>query len=150
MPKNAARTEQKRGGGYQKGGYQQAQQIQEADQWGWAWPGAPAISRARKQTGGRCKVQRGGTDPSAGWRDRAPPRGTARHALMSKCGSKCFLMPDKEGFPVCARSLTCEFDCGGVLAAYRRARQYKYEHVADSARRLALQHQCSWLHQWEG
>ena len=136
----------KRGGGSQRGGYQQAQQIQESEQWGWSWPGASAIAIARKQRGGSRVASRGGAAAGAGWHDRAPKRGTPRHTLMNKCGSKCFLMPDTEGFPICASSYTCEFDCDGILAAYRRAKQYKYPQVAETARLLATKQGCPWIH----
>ncbi len=119
---------------------QQAQQIQEADQWGWTWPGASAISRARKQRGGAVVSSFKHKDPSYGWSLRAPPRGTARHTLILKCRSNCSLMPDTEGFPVCVSN--CKFDCGCILAAYRRAKQYKYPQVAEQARLLAMRQNC--------
>jgi hypothetical protein len=68
---------------------------------------------------------------------------------MEKCGSACFLMPKTEGFPVCAKlgetkKPKCNVDCGGILSAYRRAKQYKYTEVADAAKSLAYMKGCSW------
>jgi hypothetical protein len=92
--------------------------------------------------GGSC--HRGGYQQSKGWALRAPKKGTERHTLMNKCKSKCFLLPHTEGFPVC--TLNCRFDCGGILAAYRRAMQYKHPRVAAAARSLAKGQKCSWIH----
>ena len=39
----------------------------------------------------------------ATWSLIAPKRGVQRHQLKEQCGSQCFLQPDKEGFPVCAK-----------------------------------------------
>lgn len=80
-------------------------------------------------------------NPSYGWKLRSPQRGTARHLLHEKCGSKCFLQPEREGFPVCAKyeltAPSCKFDCGGISTAYRRALQYKYPLVAKKAKALS-------------
>ncbi len=93
------------------------------------------------------KTNRSTANPSYGWSLRSPQKGRERHTLMSKCGSACFLLPKKEGFPVCAKydlNPKCSVDCGGVLSAYRRARQYKNEDVAKSAKSLAKRIKCSW------
>jgi len=98
------------------------------------------ISRASKSsTRGRGRGSR-----SRGWGKAAPRRGRPRHSLMKKCGKKCFLLPEHEGFPVCASlessrrsgSGSCDIDCRGVQAAYVRARQYGYKNVAKAARKL--------------
>lgn len=87
--------------------------------------------------------------PSKGWKKAAPRRGSARHALYQKCGSKCFLLPSAQKFPICASSKrggSCKPDCRGLLAAERRARQYKYNNVATRARRMAKSIGCEWVH----
>ncbi len=80
-------------------------------------------------------------NPSYGWKLRSPQRGTARHLLHEKCGSMCFLQPEREGFPVCTKyeltAPSCKFDCGGISTAYRRALQYKYPLVAKKAKALS-------------
>jgi hypothetical protein len=80
-------------------------------------------------------------NPSYGWKLRSPQRGSARHLLHEKCGNKCFLQPEREGFPVCAKyeltAPSCKFDCGGISTAYRRALQYKYPLVAKKAKALS-------------
>jgi hypothetical protein len=89
------------------------------------------------------------SNPSYGWSLRSPQKGKERHLLMTKCGQKCFLVPNTEGFPVCAKynseNPKCAVDCGGVLSAYRRARQYRKSEVAEASRILALQTGCSWV-----
>lgn len=82
-----------------------------------------------------------------GWGGRSPQKGRPRHELMAECGSSCFLKPDTEGFPICPKcemgdgKCICAIDCGGVMAAYNRARQWKHEGVADLAQKL-LQTKC--------
>ena len=72
-----------------------------------------------------------------GWRADSPRRGTERHLLKAKCGSKCFLAPDSEGFPICPKCLgkrcVCRADCRGLLAAEIRAKQYGYKKIAKTA-----------------
>lgn len=102
---------------------------------------APAKSKSRRSrsSSGRGSVTRG-------WAKAAPSRGRARHALKSKCGSKCFLDPVNEKFPICAKltgrksSGSCEIDCRGVKAAYIRARQWGYDDIARKADRLYKLH----------
>jgi hypothetical protein len=91
------------------------------------------------------------------WADRKPKRGVERHQLKAKCGSKCFLLPEEEKFPVCKRCsenvCICGGDCAGLLSAYRRARQLtsrfperseKYEKVAKEAKDRAEKRKCGW------
>jgi hypothetical protein len=109
---------------------------------------SPHLKRKREQlTEMALKTKRSTANPSYGWALRSPQKGKARHTLMSKCGAPCFLMPEREGFPVCAKyelNPSCSTDCGGVLSAYRRARQYGYPAVADAAHSLATRVNCSW------
>lgn len=61
-----------------------------------------------------------------GWSERKPRSGLQRRELLEKCGRKSFLDPDKRAYPVMAPPrgrAACTYDCGGVQAAYKRARQ---------------------------
>ena len=77
-----------------------------------------------------------------GWSGRKPTRGKERHQLMQECGKECFLLPEQEKFPICQSPRmtggvsNCKPDCQGVQSAYIRARQYKYDDVAEKAKEL--------------
>lgn len=76
-----------------------------------------------------------------GWKILSPKRGTARHALKAKCGSRAFLLPDKEGFPVMSmHSRGCQYSCPGLHAAYSRAQQWGHHAVAAKAHALLAKH----------
>lgn len=81
--------------------------------------------------------------PTRGWSLRSPRRGRGRHQVMDTCGPKCFLLPEEEKFPICARcsarGCSCAIDCQGLQAAYNRAQQYKYPDVAEKARKMLKQ-----------
>jgi len=70
-----------------------------------------------------------------GWSLDAPQRGLDRHLLRDKCGDRCFLIPETEGFPICPRCVEgqcqCQIDCRGVAAAKIRAHQHKYTNLYD-------------------
>lgn len=128
------------GGGYQHGIYQQLPMLYR----GLALPKTsvglpPHLLRHRQEL--EKGNARSKANPSYGWDLRSPPKGKSRHLLKEKCTSKCFLMPEREGFPVCTRyELTkpdCKYDCGGIITAYRRAKQYKYKQVSRDAKALA-------------
>lgn len=78
-------------------------------------------------------VGRGGR--TRGWKVASPARGRERSAMKKKCGSKCFLSPAKNGYPICARN-TCKPDCRGIISAKVRAGQYKETTVMALARRM--------------
>jgi len=88
------------------------------------------------------KYEEGRGIKTRGWSSRAPTRGKERHQLHSECGDKCFLLPESEKFPICASPRTtggksvCEIDCGGVLSAKIRAKQWGYEEVAKKAEKI--------------
>lgn len=84
------------------------------------------------------RLQNGG-----GWKTRAPSRGEERKIQYEKCGDKCFLLPEKYGFPICAKG-TCDPDCDGIVTAYRRARQYHHEDVAQRAIKKGIETNCGW------
>ncbi len=74
------------------------------------------------------------------WSLKSPKKGKERHTLLKVCGPHCFLLPNVEKFPVCAAlnktTHSCHIDQDGVLAAYKRARQYKYKDVEIQALKL--------------
>ena len=74
------------------------------------------------------------------WSLKSPKKGKERHLLLKVCGPNCFLLPNVEKFPVCAALTKTKYPClidqDGVLAAYKRARQYKYKSVAIKASSL--------------
>lgn len=74
-----------------------------------------------------------------GWKS---PKRSERIKLYDQC-PKCFLLVvgNQYKFPVCKPN--CTYDCNGIHAAYVRARQYKYEEVAEKAKKL-LKSQCNW------
>jgi hypothetical protein len=77
------------------------------------------------------------------WSQVAPKGVGQRNALRSRCGTKCFLRPKDNGFPVCsAKSRKCDYNCKGLFAAKGRASQYKYASIAAKADRLIKKH-CS-------
>lgn len=82
-----------------------------------------------------------------GWGSMAPQKGKERHELMKVCGEQCFLMPGREGFPICSsldegKKYRCKVNCKGVNAAYIRARQWNYPKVAASALELKNRYKC--------
>jgi hypothetical protein len=81
-----------------------------------------------------------------GWAADSPKRGTDRHLLRQKCGDKCFLIPDREAFPICPRCVEgqcgCEIDCRGLTAAKVRAHQYKYQELYEPIDQLMERSGC--------
>jgi len=75
-----------------------------------------------------------------GWSKAAPRRGKERRALKKKCGDACFLNPEHNAFPICAKlsqsSSSCEIDCRGVQAAKIRAAQWGYTNIEKAANKL--------------
>jgi hypothetical protein len=76
-----------------------------------------------------------------GWHDAAPRKGKERHELKKRCGNKCFLKPENEGFPICKKCSAvicdCKTDCRGVAAAKIRAHQYKHVEIYDIIDKLS-------------
>jgi len=87
--------------------------------------------------------------PSKGWKKQMPHRGAERELLMKECGPKAFLMPKSLKFPVVKASRgknpsSCTISPKGVLAAYRRAKQYGYPKIAKKAYDLAKKEGFKW------
>ncbi len=77
--------------------------------------------------------------PTKGW--IAPSR-RERTRMLSRCGKKCFLGPNKS-FPICSRN-TCKRNPKGVYSAYVRARQYSkkgrlYNTISRKANNMLVQ-----------
>jgi hypothetical protein len=79
--------------------------------------------------------------PTRGWRSMSPSRGLERRQSKSRCGSKCFLRPANEGFPICARG-SCAISCQGLHSAKNRASQYHYADIIRKADRLLTKYKC--------
>lgn len=100
-----------------------------------------ATSRSPRAQGRKSQASYSGStkgrgSATRGWYSVAPEHGHERHDLREQCGSKCFLDPRGERFPICERleeGKGCKVDCRGVHAAYQRARQYHHEDVAEKA-----------------
>ena len=66
--------------------------------------------------------------------------------MLKNCGKKCFL-GTKKSFPICKKN-TCTISKSGVMAAYKRAREYvsisrtkgkstkRYSRIANKAKRM--------------
>jgi hypothetical protein len=79
------------------------------------------------------KQQKQRKSATRGWKKMSP--GThERTVMIRRCGKKCFLGPNKS-FPIC-KKYTCTVDKRGVQAAFNRARQWGYTHVAKKAKKL--------------
>ena len=89
-----------------------------------------------------------------GWGAAAPKKGAPRAKLFNACdakGHQCFLRPDAKnpgnsGFPICQACndtgvCSCQIDCHGVKAAQIRAKQWKYNNIANAAEKL-YRNQC--------
>jgi hypothetical protein len=81
-----------------------------------------------------------------GWSARAPQKGVERTELLNRCGDTAFLLPEVKKFPIMQacrdNNCDCKIDCGGVLAAKIRAKQWGYTEVAEKAQYL-LDTKCS-------
>ena len=79
------------------------------------------------------------------WRTQKPSY-HQKTVMLKNCGKKCFL-GTKKSFPVCKKN-TCTISKSGVMAAYKRAREYvsisrtkgkstkRYSRIANQARRM--------------
>lgn len=73
-----------------------------------------------------------------GWK-KEKPGFHQRTVMLKKCGTKCFLGPNKS-FPICKKN-TCKISSKGVYAAFIRARQYrtagkKYQVISKKAEKM--------------
>lgn len=71
---------------------------------------APKEAKAPKLPRGQVCVN------TKAWEERKPKSKTQRKQLTEKCGAKCYLIPELEKYPVCAKD-SCAYDCDGIRAA---------------------------------
>ncbi len=77
--------------------------------------------------------------PTKGW---ISPTRRERTRMLSRCGKKCFLGPNKS-FPICSRN-SCKINNKGLYSAYVRARQYSkkgrlYNTISRKANKMLIQ-----------
>jgi hypothetical protein len=79
-----------------------------------------------------------------GWKHASPHRKSERTTMLTKCGRKCFLKPDKLKFPVCAYKprISCKPTCKGIISAKIRASQYGYGDVVRKAEAYRKKYMC--------
>lgn len=76
--------------------------------------------------------------PTKGW---ISPSRRERTRMLSRCGKKCFLGPNKS-FPICSRN-SCKINNKGLYSAYVRARQYSkkgrlYNTISRKANKMLI------------
>ena len=64
-----------------------------------------------------------------------------RRKILKKFGEKAFLDPKNLKFPI-VNPRTGKIECGLLLAAYVRAKQWKYKKIAKKAAKLYKEHGC--------
>jgi hypothetical protein len=86
------------------------------------------------------KEKEGRGSRTRGWAAASPKKGSDRHMLKEQCGNKCFLKPEDEAFPICARCVNgkcdCKVDPRAMISAKVRAGQYKYDEVTKAIQKL--------------
>ena len=67
------------------------------------------------------------------WSEAAPKTKKERQALLEKCGSGCFLQPEKLKYPICPKG-TCKVSKKGADAARSRSAQYHRRKIEKKAK----------------
>lgn len=93
-------------------------------------------------------LKRGGRGSASRlWFSEGPQKGTERHQLKKKCGSKAFLLPKEEKYPVmdALRNTNgrCVYRCNAIQSAFNRGKQQHDNIVAAKATRLGRKY-CGW------
>lgn len=110
----------------------------------------PSMKRRAREQMRRAGESRG--SDTRGWAALSPKKGKERNELMKQCGSRCFLSPKDKAFPICPKCLKgkdgkkkceCATDCRAVVAAKVRAKEWKYDHIAEAADKLDKKLKCS-------
>ena len=99
----------------------------------------PIRKSTRKST--RKLNRRSLASPTRGWKASSPKRISSRRKHISKCGTSCYLLPSKLKFPIC--DSRCKVSCKGSVAAYVRAKQWKYPTVAKKAQSIINRMSCT-------
>lgn len=87
----------------------------------------------------RSTSKRSRASPTKGWKRLST---SSRRILKTKCGSRCFLMPKENKFPVCAAG-SCKVSCKGLVSAKVRAAQWNYPSVYKKASRMIDRKKCT-------
>lgn len=77
-----------------------------------------------------------------GWKARMPKTINERRQILQTYGKTAFLDPTGLRYPVV--NMNGEYDCMGILAAYRRARQFHESKIANKAWKLGEKVGCEW------
>lgn len=98
-------------------------------------PARRSVRRSSQKRRSVFRMSNGRGSRTRGWREASPARGRERSVMKQRCGSKCFLSPAKNKYPICRRN-TCKPDCRGIISAKVRAGQYKETSVMALAKKL--------------
>jgi hypothetical protein len=69
-----------------------------------------------------------------GWAKASPRSKKQRAVVKKRCGSRCFLQPKKNKYPIC--TVSCKPDCRGIKSAKVRSGQFKHKSVMKLAKRM--------------
>jgi len=101
------------------------------------------VKKEKKSKKSSKRSKRSLASATRGWKKMNPKNISTRREMMSKCGRKCFLMPDELKFPICSKSGSCKLNCRGVVSAKVRAGQWKYKSVMKKADVLIKKFKCT-------
>lgn len=76
------------------------------------------------------------------WGTKKPSTVGERRFIRENCGESCFLMPEKNKFPICNKTLPCTYNCRGLKAASSRAGEHKYTKVLEKSKMLTALFNC--------
>lgn len=79
---------------------------------------------------------------SISWKMKKPQSVGQRNFISQHCGDSCFLLPISKKFPICNKTLPCEYNCRGIKAASARAGQWKYTEVLKKSKELSQKMDC--------
>ena len=76
------------------------------------------------------------------WGLKKPKLVGERKYIKENCGDSCFLIPEMNKFPICNKTLPCEYNCRGIKAASSRAGEFKYTKVLEKSKELSSRFGC--------
>jgi len=82
------------------------------------------------------------SDKQTPWGKKKPDSVGQRRFIYDQCGDSCFLIPKQKKFPICNKTLPCEYNCRGLKAASARAGQWKYSNVLEKSKQLTQRFGC--------